>query len=298
MKQPYPSSPAWFFHRWHGERRLGVLDPQRFSPAEAFIDLGRAEATYLLGTGGLTSERLQELGPIGKPMPGAPRFDVPVLRASKILCLGKNFVEHAKEFGDKVPEEPLFFNKLPETLVPNNGTVVLPHWLDTRIDHEVELAVIIGFPDPDHTGRKYVSVDDAMDLVAGYTVLNDITARKIQGEDRESQKPWLRCKNFDTFLPIGPWVVAKEDMPDIAERKIRMTVNGEIRQEAMLSDMVVDIPNAIAYLSRHTTLRPGDIIAMGTPAGVGPIEDGDEMMAEINGIGQLVNTVRRESAPE
>ncbi len=291
----YPESPAWFFHRWHGERRLGILDPQRFSPREGFVDLGRAEATYLLGTGGMVPEHLEALARFGKPLPGAPKYDVPVLRPSKILCLGRNFPSHAAEFGEAVPEQPLFFNKLPESLIPHEATVVLPHWVDTRIDHEVELAVILGFIDPDRRGRKYVSADTAMELVAGYSILNDITARQIQSEDRSANQPWLRSKSFDTFCPLGPWVVSATDLPELGDRPICLSVNGELRQSSTLDKMVISVADAIAYLSRHTTLRPGDIIAMGTPAGVGAIDDGDEMVGEIRGIGQLVNRVRREN---
>ena len=191
------TAPRWFAHRVGRERRLGVAQDQRF------FDLGPLDELELLASGGLDAVAIEHALEIAVPLAGEPVFAVPVARPSKILCLGKNYAAHAAEFGAKVPEEPFYFAKLAETLLPHRGTVLLPSWVETRIDHEIELGVILGFPDPDRLGAKHVSAAQALELVAGYTVLNDVTARKLQGQDREKQHPWLRSKSFDTFCPIG-----------------------------------------------------------------------------------------------
>lgn len=286
-----PAAVAWFFHRTQDKRCLGLAQPG--VDGVRLLDLGPADDLALLAGGLLAGEGLEAHCARGQPLTQPVVWDVPVARPSKILCLGKNFAAHAAEFGATVPEEPLFFTKLVDTLLPHDGTVLLPHWVDTRIDHEVELGVVLGFSDPHRRGRKYVAPADALDLVAGYTIIDDVTARKMQGDDRGAQKPWLRCKSFDTFCPIGPWVVPSSAF-EPRDAAITLTVNGELRQASRTSLMVVDVPHALAYLSRHTTLRPGDIIAMGTPEGVGPLRDGDLVCNRIEGIGELRHGVARE----
>lgn len=290
-----PCAPAWFGWRGaDGTRRLGIAAP-RDGGVDA-LDAGPFdECSELASASGLTAADLERRLANAQPLPTMPPVDVPVARPSKILCFGKNFAAHAAEFGAEVPTEPLFFNKLPETLLADGAEVVLPHWLTSRIDHEIELGVILGFDDPERRGRKYVSEADAMDLVRGYTVLNDITARSVQGADRNAQKPWLRCKSFDTFCPVGPWVVPAASFSNLGDREIGLTVDGTLRQRSSLGKMVVDVARGIAWLSRHTTMRPGDLIAMGTPEGVGPIDHGQTMRGWIDGIGALTNPVVREN---
>ncbi|MFO1051519.1 MAG: fumarylacetoacetate hydrolase family protein [Planctomycetota bacterium] len=289
-----PSSPAWFAHRSGTGRRLGVFDPAK----SRFVDIGPLDESSLLAAGSLDLGDVDRFIRTGRTLaPESIRFDVPLARPGKILCLGKNFVAHAREFGAEVPEEPIFFTKLPDTLLPHEGEVVLPHWVDTRIDHEVELGVVLGFSDPDRRGRKYVRAQDAMALVAGYTLLNDVTARKMQGDDRGNQRPWLRCKSFDTFCPLGPFVVPREALGDRPDLALDCWVNDTHRQSSRTSLMVVGVAEAIEYLSRHTTLRPGDLIAMGTPEGVGPIAHGDVMTCTLEGVGLLRNRVVREIEP-
>jgi len=290
-----PVGPAWFAFRERGERHLGILVPGDRPDGDRAFDAGPFdESAALAVTGGLGAEDLGDRLVDATPLADLPPLDVPVARPSKILCFGKNFAAHAAEFGAEVPEEPLFFTKLVDSLLPAGRPVVLPHWLDTRIDHEIELGVVLGFDDPHGRGRKYVAEEQAMDLVAGYTVLNDVTARKMQGTDRGAQKPWLRCKSFDTFCPVGPWVVPAANLPDLADLEIGLRVGDRPRQRSELGKMVVTVARGIAWLSRHTTLRPGDLLAMGTPEGVGPIDDGDEMVGWIEGIGVLRNPVERE----
>lgn len=286
-----PERPAWFAHRVDGARRFGIFDPDR----GGFVDVGPMDEIAALARGALSSRATLPAG--GETMATPPVFDVPVQRPSKILCLGKNYAAHAAEFGAEVPDEPIFFTKFADTLLPHGAPIQLPHWVTSRIDHEIELAVILGFDDPENRGAKYVPKDRAMDLVAGYTVLNDITARRMQGDDRGEQHPWLRSKSFDTFCPIGPWVIPAAELPEYGKLTIRLHVNDTLRQESTTDLMVVDIPTAIEYLSRHTTLRPGDILATGTPEGVGPIEDGDTVTCAIDHIGTLSNGVQREAAP-
>lgn len=209
-------------------------------------------------------------------------------RVGKILCLGKNFRAHAQEFGEEVPEEMLFFNKLPETLVPHGAQVSVPSWYTRRVDHEAELAVVVGL------GGREIALEDALEHVAGYTVANDLTARSLQGDDRQKSHPWFRSKNMDGFCPLGPCFVPR-DFLELEALELRAEVNGEPRQSASLSQMVIDVPHAIASLSRHISLHPGDLILMGTPAGVSPLADGDEVVCSIAGIGSLRTTIRRPS---
>ncbi len=289
----FPADRSWFFHRVDGRRHLGLVDPEPGS----FLDLGEASDLDLLATDALSAENLPALMKQCRELEGDPVFDVPVARPPKILCLGKNYAAHAAEFGSAVPEEPIFFTKLIGSLLPHQQTVLLPHWVNTRIDHELELGIVLGFEDPRSAGRKYVSESEALDLVAGFTIINDVTARSMQGEDRGKQQPWLRCKSFDTFCPIGPWVVPRDSLPGFNDLEICLEVNGQLRQKSRTSLMVVDVAAAISYLSRHTCLQCGDVIATGTPEGVGPIEDGDILTARIEGIGELKNPVAREKTP-
>lgn len=222
---------------------------------------------------------------------GELKVGLPISRAEvgKILALGKNFRAHAEEFGEEVPEDPLFFNKLPETLMASDSLVTVPAWVTGRVDHEVELAVIIGL------GGRDIAVEDATEHVAAYTVANDLTARGLQGEDRERRFPWFRSKNLDGFCPLGPCLVPR-DFLDISNLAITCHVNGELRQEASTADLVVDVPHAIAHLSRHLTLNAGDLILMGTPAGVGALAHGDLVTCAIEGIGELSTRIRRATA--
>jgi 5-oxopent-3-ene-1,2,5-tricarboxylate decarboxylase / 2-hydroxyhepta-2,4-diene-1,7-dioate isomerase len=286
-----PERLAWFYHRGQQERRLGVFDP---GPG-LFLDRGPVDERKALACGQLMDRAWLLDG--AKPMPNDPVFDIPVAHPGKLLCLGKNYAAHAHEFGADVHEEPIFFTKFHDTMIPHGAPIVLPHWVDTRIDHEIEVGVILGFDDPDGRGRKYVDADAAMDLVAGYTILNDVTARTMQVDDRDLKHPWVRSKSFDTFCPIGPWVIPRGELPEIDELTIRLHVNDEKRQESSTKLMVTDIPHAIEFLSKHTTLRPGDILATGTPEGVGPIVAGDTVTCFVERIGTLQNPVIREEPP-
>jgi len=215
---------------------------------------------------------------------GDIKYLLPLFEPSKILALGRNYAAHAAEGGQKVTDEPIFFNKVVTTLLPHEGEIVYPPGL-TRVDHEVELAVVIG------EKAKDVDKADAWDCVAGFTIANDITARDMQKQDQAKQHPWLRSKNFDTFLPIGPYIVPRDAIDDVNNLDVELRVNGEVRQKSNTSMMVFKIPEVISYLSKHMTLLPGDIILTGTPEGISPLEVGDVVEAEIEGLGVLRNKV-------
>ena len=287
-----PQAIAWFRFCVGAVVHTGGFDPD----GQRFVDFGPLDVEALLAQGGLRKDDVAARLRSGKPMARPQQFALPVERPSKILCLAKNYVAHAREFGAEAPPEPIFFAKLAETLVPHEAPVVIPHWLDTRVDHEAELGLILGFADPQQRGAKYVRGSAAKALVAGYTLLNDVTARKLQGTDRDQKYPWLRSKSLDTFCPLGPMVVPA-DAIDASDLAISMTVNGVVKQNARTSQMVFSIEQALEAMSRCVTLRPGDLIAMGTPEGVGPIQAGDRMSVVIEKLGELSNPVVREEAP-
>ncbi len=205
---------------------------------------------------------------------GGRRFVVP-----KILCVARNYADHAKEMGNPVPEEPIFFLKPATSLLPGGGTVLLPPE-SRRVEVETELAAILG------RGASDVDPEDTLDLVAGYAVFFDITARDLQARARKEGSPWTASKGFDTFAPISDGVPASR-VPDPHALPIRLRVNDIVRQESSTSQMVFQIPALLAAASRLMTLERGDVLATGTPSGVWPIVPGDRLDAEIEGIGQL-----------
>lgn len=212
------------------------------------------------------------------------RFDVPISRPQKILCLGRNYIKHAKEWGNTVPEEPIFFSKLPSSLLPHDGLLRVPSDVG-RVDHEIELAVVIG-----KTGFR-IPEEKAMDHVAGYTIVNDVTARKMQIEHMKKRRPWTLSKGMDSFCPMGPYLVPRDSITDPHTLDMELTVNGEVRQKATTADMVYKIPFLLNFISKYITLNPGDIICTGTPEGTLPIKPGDVIEAQIDGLGLLRNSV-------
>ncbi len=201
------------------------------------------------------------------------------LRPSKIVALAKNYAEHAREMNMDVPEKPIIFLKPPSALIGPGEPIILPK-MSKRVDHEVELAVIIG------KRAKRVPKEKAMDYVLGYTILLDITARDLQAEAIEKGLPWSVCKGFDTFAPVGPRVVDKRELK-VDDLELGLKVNGEVRQLGRTSGMLFKVPELIEYISSIMTLEPGDIIATGTPPGIGPLRHGDRVEAWIEGIGTV-----------
>ena len=209
----------------------------------------------------------------------------PVPRPPKIIALGRNYVLHAEESKMPVPTEPILFCKTSSSVIGPGETILIPKDVG-RIDHEVELAVVIG------KRAKNVRAAQAYEYIAGYTIALDISARDLQRTDIEKRNPWHRSKNFDTFTPLGPWIVTSDEIPPPIELGIELSVNGEIRQKANTREMIFDIPTTIEFIARYITLEPGDIISTGTPEGIGPIRDGDRIVSRIERIGELVNTVK------
>jgi 2-keto-4-pentenoate hydratase/2-oxohepta-3-ene-1,7-dioic acid hydratase in catechol pathway len=213
-----------------------------------------------------------------------------ISRPGKIVCVGLNYLDHAEEGGQELPKAPLLFAKWPNTLIGDGDAIVLPPETQ-EVDYEAELGVVIG------TTARRVSETDALDHVAGYICLNDVSARDLQFGDGQ----WTRGKSPDTFCPVGPRLVPREEIDDPQKLGIRCIVNGETLQDSSTAQMIFSVAEIIAYVSRVITLESGDLIATGTPAGVGVFRDpkvllkeGDEVSVEIDGLGTLTNPVEKE----
>jgi 2-keto-4-pentenoate hydratase/2-oxohepta-3-ene-1,7-dioic acid hydratase in catechol pathway len=200
-------------------------------------------------------------------------------RPTKIVCVGRNYLEHAKELGNTVPERPLIFLKPPSSLIGDGEAIVLPSQ-SQRVEHEGEIAVVIG------KRARNVAAADALSVVAGYAPLNDVTARDLQKIDDQ----WTRAKGFDTFCAVGSMKPA--DGIDPSHLEVICRVNGEVRQRGNSEQMAFPIATLIEYITSVMTLEPGDLIATGTPAGVGPLTTGDVVEVEIPGVGTLKNPVK------
>lgn len=213
-----------------------------------------------------------------------------ITRPGKIVCVGLNYRDHAQEGGLELPKAPLLFAKWPNTLIGDGEPIVLPPE-STQVDYEAELGVVIG------SVARRVAERDALDHVEGYLCLNDVTARDLQFGDGQ----WTRGKSPDTFCPVGPRLVAREEIDDPQALGIRCILNGEAMQDSSTAQMIFSVAEIIAYVSQIITLEPGDLIATGTPAGVGIfrdpkilLKDGDEVSIEIDGVGTLTNPVQKE----
>jgi 2-keto-4-pentenoate hydratase/2-oxohepta-3-ene-1,7-dioic acid hydratase in catechol pathway len=205
------------------------------------------------------------------------RLLAPVL-PSKVVAVGRNYADHAREMGTEPPAEPVLFLKPSTAVVGHGDPIAYPVKLTQRVDYEGELAVIIG------RLCREVPAAQAAEVIFGYTCANDVTARDLQARDGQ----WTRAKGFDTFCPLGPWIETDADPADLG---LTTVVNGEVRQQARTSQLLYDVPALVEYVSTVMTLLPGDVLLTGTPAGVGPLEDGDEVSVTIENIGSLRNTV-------
>ena len=212
---------------------------------------------------------------------------LPIDRPGKIICVGLNYRDHAEEQGTALPEAPLLFAKWQNTLIGPGDPIVIPPVV-TKCDYEAELGVVIG------ERIRDVSAENALEAVAGYVCVNDVSARDLQFADGQ----WTRGKSPDTFCPVGPALVSRDEIPDPQALPIRAILNGATVQESTTANMIFGVADVIAYVTRTITLEPGDLIATGTPAGVGAFRDpplfmkpGDEITIEIDGIGSLTNPV-------
>ncbi len=274
-----------------GERRVGLVDDSAATVAAFDLTVEQASHGIAAVIGMKTLPRTLSPVALSQVM-----LEAPIPRpARNIFCVGKNYHAHAAEFAASgfdssaaagvVPAHPIIFTKVPECVVAHHTPVEIDAKVSTAIDYEAELAVIIG------TGGRGISRADAMAHVWGYTIINDVTARDLQGKYSQ----WLIGKSQDTFGPMGPWAVTADEM-DLSTAGIRCWVNGDKRQDSSFAQLIFDIPTLIATLSEGVTLYPGDIIATGTPAGVGighnpPVylKAGDVVRIEVDGIGTLEN---------
>jgi 2-keto-4-pentenoate hydratase/2-oxohepta-3-ene-1,7-dioic acid hydratase in catechol pathway len=204
---------------------------------------------------------------------------LPPCSPSKIVCVGRNYAEHAKELGNEVPQEPLIFLKPPSSLIAHGDAIVYPK-LSHRVDFEGEIGVVIG------KRARNVRSEEADGYILGYTCVNDVTARDLQKKDGQ----WTRGKGFDTFCAVGPSIVRREEA-DFKSFRVQTFVNSEKKQDAPVTDMLFGVSDIIAYVSAFMTLEPGDLIATGTPPGVGPLQQGSIVKVVIEGVGVLENPV-------
>jgi 2-keto-4-pentenoate hydratase/2-oxohepta-3-ene-1,7-dioic acid hydratase in catechol pathway len=271
-----------------GRCHVGYLDRDQIRICE--LDPAAAEGGVLALIDGAPAHAVQQL-PLSEVQLEAP---IPRPRRN-IFCVGKNYFDHAHEFarsgfdssGAAIPEAPIVFSKVPECVIAPGAAIRFDPAVTEAVDYEAELAVIIG------TGGRHIPPEQALAHVWGYTIVNDVTARDLQGR----HKQWLLGKSQDTFCPMGPWAVTADEL-DLSDTRVRCWVNDELRQDASTAQLIFDVPTLIATLSAGLTLLPGDIIATGTPAGVGIgfdppkyLRPGDRVRIEVDAIGVLENPV-------
>ncbi|MFZ4651902.1 MAG: fumarylacetoacetate hydrolase family protein [Rubrivivax sp.] len=281
---------ATFQHQ--GRRRVGLVDPAGLTVTPLAVDDAHSGALALVD-GAVAGLPLPAAD--GPPLPLAQvRLEAPIPKPRRnIWCVGRNYHAHARELRDTVFKDsnanpqawPIVFTKVPECVIATGQDVRLPRAVSTQIDYEAELAVIIG------RGGRNITRAEAMGHVWGYTIVNDVTARDVQMRHQQ----WDLGKSFDTFCPMGPWIVTADEL-DGQRTRVQCFVNGDKRQDANTEDLIFDLPTLIETCSRGITLLPGDIIATGTPAGVGMglnppvwLRHGDVVRVEIDGIGALEN---------
>lgn len=282
--------------------KLVTLKAKNSASSLPYERLGRVENDHVIpfdfpkGMLGLIQTGQEGLAVAAAAVGQAIPFDpagvlAPVVSPSKIIAVGKNYIEHARETGAAVPDHPIIFTKFPTAIIAPGDAVTWDPALTSQVDFEAELAVVIG-----KTARR-VPQTEALDYVFGYTCANDISARDLQYGDGQ----WVRGKSLDTFCPLGPWLVTADELPDPQRLGIRCLVNGQTMQNSNTGRMIFSVAYLVSFLSRAFTLLPGDIILTGTPDGVGAfreppvyLKDGDELVVEIDGVGRLVNICRVE----
>ena len=242
----------------HGEEaRFGILEGER-----VFALKGSVFGSFGKG---------EELGPLAEQRLLAP------MPASKVVALGLNYADHAREMKQAIPAEPILFLK-PFTSVIGPGDKIVYPEMSKRVDYEAELAIVIKQP------ARNLPIERAPEYILGYTCLNDVTARDLQMKDGQ----WTRAKSFDTFCPVGPWI---ETELDTRKLRVRAILNDKVVQDSDTGQLIFKVPEIVSFVSRVMTLLPGDLIATGTPPGIGPMQRGDKIVIEVEGIGKLENTV-------
>ncbi|OHB74629.1 MAG: hypothetical protein A2Z34_04560 [Planctomycetes bacterium RBG_16_59_8] len=255
--------------------------PFRFDDVGAFIASGSADRLR-----GEDVRSVRRDHRISHPLREV-QLHAPILRPPKIVCVGLNYRDHAEEQGIQPPASPMLFSKAPNVVIGDGDPIRIPHAISEQVDHEVELAVVVG-----KEGFR-IPRDRAEEVIFGYTIVNDVTARDIQKKDKQ----FFRSKSFDTFAPMGPVVVTPDEL-DVGNLDVRLSVNGETRQQSNTKNLIFDVPALVEFISAAFPLEPGDIISTGTPGGVGVyrnppvfLKPGDVVSAEIDGIGILRNPV-------
>jgi 2-keto-4-pentenoate hydratase/2-oxohepta-3-ene-1,7-dioic acid hydratase in catechol pathway len=275
-----------------GRTYAGVLS------GDYVIDLAPAGFTTILDlvrhsvVGKSKVEKLVAEAPIESRFPlERIKLLAPIPQPRKLICVGLNYLDHARETGAEVPKVPTIFNKFATAVIGPGDTVVLPK-VSKAPDYEAELAFVIG------TGGRHIAAENWADHVFGYTIVNDVTARDYQ----KATSQWLMGKTFDTFAPLGPWIVTADEIPDPHKLGIQLEINGELLQDSNTSELIFKIPELIEFLSSVFTLEPGDIVSTGTPAGVGftrkpprYLHAGEEMIVRVEKIGELRNPVAAEA---
>ncbi|HKI46280.1 MAG TPA: fumarylacetoacetate hydrolase family protein [Balneolales bacterium] len=270
--------------------RLVVISDNEYVPLEKVGFEGTMLDLIQAGTGKL--ESLAEVLKTASCSNSLDRenLDAPLNNPSKIVAIGLNYVDHASESKMELPESPLVFTKFPSSITAPFGSIRIPENLTNEVDYEAELGVVIG------RKAKNVPLNQALSYVFGYTVLNDVSARDLQFGDKQ----WVRGKSLDTFCPMGPFIITADEIPDPQNLEIGCSVNGQTLQDANTKDMIFNVADLISQLSYSFTLEPGDIIATGTPSGVGfsrkpPVllKPGDTVKTWVKGIGELVNPVKK-----
>jgi 2-keto-4-pentenoate hydratase/2-oxohepta-3-ene-1,7-dioic acid hydratase in catechol pathway len=271
------------------EPRLGAVRGQEVVDlAEASGGELPADMIGFLGAGDEAMKTARTL--LGTAQAGHALSDAtllaPVPTPSKVIAIGQNYMDHCREQGVDPPTLPVIFTKFTTAIIGPGAEIRWDPELTNKVDYEVELAVVIG------RKARRISEKEALDYVAGYTVCNDVSARNLQFSDGQ----WVRGKSLDTFCPLGPWLVTRDEIPDPQNLAVRTTLNGEVMQESTTAEMIFGVRALIAFASRAFTLLPGDVIVTGTPPGVGVfrdppvfLQDGDEITVEVEGIGQLTN---------
>jgi 2-keto-4-pentenoate hydratase/2-oxohepta-3-ene-1,7-dioic acid hydratase in catechol pathway len=273
--------------------RLGIVAGDHAAPADELVRGGPRTIRDLLSADAGVHASLRSIGGEDVRRAGRPLDELtllaPVTRPGKVVAIGRNYKDHAAESGTQPPPAPLIFAKFTTAVIGPGDEIRWSESVTTQVDYEAELGVVIG------RAARNVDESEALDYVLGYTCLDDVSARDLQFGDGQ----WTRGKSLDTFCPIGPVVVSGDEIGDAKDLAIRCVVNGEERQSARTSDLYFGVANIISHCSRAFTLEPGDVIATGTPAGVGAfrdpplwLADGDEVIVEIEGIGRLVNRCR------
>ena len=278
---------AWDVHRKGADASAGQQDS---FPAKMSALLESDEATWQLirkVVAWAEARRDREGATFRQPLDGV-RLTAPLSNPSKIICVGLNYYDHCREQDIEVPERPVLFAKFPSSIIGPGEEITWSPDTSQQVDYEAELAVVIG-----RQGRN-IPVEQAYDYVAGYTMVNDVSARDAQFADGQ----WIRGKSFDTFCPMGPYLLTADEIPDPHTLDIRCWVNGELRQESNTRELIFKVHDLVAYISKTSTLMPGDVLSTGTPGGVGVFRDpqvflqpGDLVEVEIEKLGRLSNRV-------